>query len=149
MTKAFTLIELIFTIVIIGVLASVAIPKFAGLSDNSKVAAELSTAASVQVALDACHGEWIINEGDFICGGNIESADLNDDGYPTTIGDSKPLDKILKNAGGVGWTLISDKYYGPASDSSKGASNCKNNKPCIGRYWEYKEDKGTFTLISP
>lgn len=153
MKKAFTLIELIFTIVIIGVLAAVAVPKFAGLSDNAKVSAELSTAASVQVALDACHGEWIINEGDFTCGGDIASADLNDEGYPDkdSLGstNSKALDKILKNAGGVGWSKSGTKYYGPASDSTKGASNCTDNKPCIDRYWEYDEDKGTFTLISP
>jgi len=45
MKKAFTLIELIFAIVIIGVLAAVAVPQFSGLSDNSKIASELSTAA--------------------------------------------------------------------------------------------------------
>ncbi|RUM64395.1 MAG: prepilin-type cleavage/methylation domain-containing protein, partial [Sulfurimonas sp.] len=49
-SRAFTLIELIFAIVIIGVLTSVAIPKFSGLNDNAKISAELSTAASVQVA---------------------------------------------------------------------------------------------------
>ena len=124
MKKAFTLIELIFTIVIIGVLASVAIPKFSGLSDNSKIAAELSTASSVQVALDACHGEWIINKGDFTCG-NIESntADFdNAKGYPIDLGES--LNKILKQ-GSINWKKDGDKYYGPASDDDKGIANCK------------------------
>ena len=148
MNKAFTLIELIFTIVIIGVLAAVAVPKFAGLSDNSKVAAELATASSVQVALDSCHGEWIINEGDFTCGGSIASADLNDAGYPVSLGsdDSTPLDEILKNAAGIGWKRSGTQYRGPASDTAKGASNCKDNKPCIGKYWEYNAADGTFTL---
>ena len=146
--KAFTLIELIFTIVIIGVLAAVAVPKFAGLSDNAKVAAELSTAASVQVALDSCHGEWIINEGSFTCGGSIESADLNGDGYPDSLGssDSKPLDKILKNAGAIGWSRSGTEYRGPASDDAKGTDSCKANKPCKTKHWEYDKDKGTFTL---
>ena len=153
--QAFTLIELIFTIVIIGVLASVAIPKFAGLSDNSKVSAELSTAASVQVALDACHGEWIINEGDFVCGGDIvgssepSTTELNDDGYPIALGssDSKPLDKILKNASGIGWSKSGTQYRGPASDSSKGVSNCKENRPCMNKHWKYDATAGTFSLI--
>jgi prepilin-type N-terminal cleavage/methylation domain-containing protein len=35
--SAFTLVELIFTIVIIGVLAAVAVPKFKSLEDNAKI----------------------------------------------------------------------------------------------------------------
>jgi len=153
MTKAFTLIELIFAIVIIGVLAAVAVPKFSGLSDNSKIAAELATASSVQVALDSCHGEWIINEGTFTCGGSIESDDTeyfdSTTGYPKKLGSTNdtPLDKILKNAAGVGWSKSGTQYRGPASHTTKGASSCKDNKPCIGRYWEYSETEGTFTLI--
>ncbi len=150
--KAFTLIELIFTIVIIGVLVAVAVPKFAGLSDNSKVAAELSTAASVQVALDACHGEWIINEGTFTCGGSISSDDLNDEGYPDNdklgSSDTTPLDAILKNAGAVGWSRSDTEYRGPASDDTKGTTKCKDNKPCTTNHWEYDENAGTFTLTN-
>jgi len=146
---AFTLIELIFVIVIIGVLASFAIPKFSGLSDNAKISAELSTAASVQVALDACHGEWIVNEGDFTCGFSINSRDLSDgnpylnsDGYPTNLGN--PLNAILKNAP-TDWSLSGSEYTGPASGTN-GASKCKVGKPCIGRHWVYDNNQGTFTL---
>ncbi|MEA2112212.1 MAG: type II secretion system protein [Campylobacterota bacterium] len=144
MKKAFTLIELIFVIVIIGVLASVAVPKFSGLSDNSKISAELSTASSVQVALDACNGEWIINEGTFTCGASIASADLNTHGYPDSLG--SPLDAILKNATAIGWTLSGGQYKGPASNSAKGASTCKTGKPCKTRHWAYNSTNGTFTL---
>lgn len=148
---AFTLIELIFVIVIIGVLASVAIPKFTGLSDNAKISAELSTAASVQVALDACHGEWIINEGDFTCGVDIDSSsELNSDGYPNTdtLGSSAttPLDRILKNAASTKWSKSGNRYFGPASDPVKGAKN-RSGKPGIGDYWTYNPTEGTFTLV--
>lgn len=152
---AFTLIELIFAIVIIGVLASVAIPRFSGLTDNSKIAAELSTAASVQAAIEGCHGEWIINEGTFTCGASVTSAELDaNNGYPTVsnLGSSanKPLDKILKNASNIDWYRdTNDRFYGPASKTSGGASNCKDNKPCIGRYWEYNATNGAFSLITP
>jgi prepilin-type N-terminal cleavage/methylation domain-containing protein len=149
MQKAFTLVELIFVILIIGVLSAIAVPKFSGLTDNAKISAELSTAASVQVALDSCHGEWIINEGSFTCGGSISSDNLNSDGYPTDLGDSdtSPLNKILKDADTIKWSKDnSDHYYGPASDSNKGTSNCKAGKPCIGKYWEYNSTSGTFSL---
>ena len=148
MKKAFTLVELIFVIVIIGVLASVAVPKFANLVGNSKVSAELSTASSVQASIDACHGEWIVNEGSFTCGANILSANLNAQGYPNSLGDndSNPINRILKNADSVGWSKNGSSYYGPASNSSDGTSNCKANKPCIGKSWEYNSTDGTFTL---
>lgn len=154
MKKAFTLIELIFVVVIIGVLASYAIPKFSGLSDNAKISSELSTAASVQVAIDACHGEWIINEGSFICGVDIDgSTDLTDDGYPKDdkLGesDTKALNRILKNAENSGWVRSnSTEYRGPASNDTNGVSKCKDGKPCNTKYWDYNSTTGIFTLTS-
>lgn len=146
MKKAFTLIELIFVIVIIGVLASVAVPKFAGLSDSAKISSELSTASSVQTALDDCHGEWIVNEGSFTCG-NIQStsSDFNNtSGYPTNLGSH--LEKILKGQP-VNWSETNTtNYVGPASNSDTGVHKCRSNKPCIGKHWHYDDVNGTFTL---
>ena len=150
--RGFTLIELILAIVIIGVLAAVAVPQFRGLSDNAKISSELSTAASVQAALDACHGEWIVNECDFVCGIDISSVtDLNPQGYPLALGDK--LQRILKGGGTTKFVRTSgsdgdaiQQYEGPASDSTKGVSKCKPDKPCKTRYWEYNATGGTFSL---
>ena len=149
MKKAFTLIELIFVIVIIGVLTAVAVPKFSGLTDNAKISSELSTAASVHVAIDSCHGEWIINEGSFTCGKDIDGENnLTEEGYPknSTLTDSTALDRILKNAATIGWSVDGTKYKGPASKSDGGATKCKPNKPCITKHWDYNDTAGTFTL---
>ncbi|MFY9141292.1 type II secretion system protein [Sulfuricurvum sp.] len=150
----FTLVELIFVIVIIGILSAVAIPKFANLTDNSKSASELATASSVQSALDAIHGEWIANTCDFDWGNgqNTATNPLNATGYPTTLGadNTHPLNYILKNTENGDWVVVGGKYYGPAT---KNGSSTKDrniaNKPEGNDYWDYNATAGTFTLVEP
>lgn len=152
---AFTLIELIFVILLIGVLGAVALPKFTGMRDNAKITSELSTAASVQTAIDACHGEWIINEGSFTCGFDIDPSDPaqfnSASGYPIVLGssDTSPLNKILKNGSSVQWIKGSDGYYrGPASNGGVKAANPDiAGKPDSNDYWEYNSTTGIFRLV--
>ncbi len=152
MNKAFTLVELIFVIIIIGVLSAVAIPQFSKLTDNSKISAELATASSIQTAIEACHGEWVISDSDIICGKDINSSsDFSAEGYPKndSMGSAagSPIDRILKNAETSKWKRSGINYYGPASDTVQGTNHCKTGKPCIGKRWEYNEATGEFKLV--
>jgi len=65
MKKSFTLIELIFVIVIIGLLAVVAIPKFKNLTLHAKNASIKSIINSVQDSIENIHSKWLVNE-DFV-----------------------------------------------------------------------------------
>jgi prepilin-type N-terminal cleavage/methylation domain-containing protein len=149
---AFTLIELIFTIVIIGVLAVVAVPKFTNLADNAKITAELSTASAVQTNLEAIHTEWITNRCEF--NWNVDkdigtSNALFDDnrGYPITLGssDDTPFDYILKDV--QGWTRNGTQYRGPASSAISARNPDAAGKPDGNDYWDYNATSGEFRLV--
>lgn len=146
---AFTLIELIFTIVIIGVLAVVAVPKFTNLADNAKITAELSAASAVQTNLEAIHTEWITNRcTDWTWGAmNQPYANLNASGYPVTLGsaNASPLDYILKDA--RDWTLVGNQYKGPASSAISPRNPDIAGKPDGNDYWDYNATSGTFSLV--
>ena len=58
-TAGFTLIELIMVIVILGILAAVAVPKFFNLQDDAKVAAEMGVAGAVRSGIGMLHGALI------------------------------------------------------------------------------------------
>ncbi|WP_151901016.1 type II secretion system GspH family protein [Sulfurimonas sp. NW15] len=163
MKKAFTLIELIFVIVIIGVLAAVAIPKFSHLSSNAKISSEMATAATVQSALDDIHADWITAEGTFSWG-NGNSIDCNngsdalfdcDNGYPKKLGEcaatnSQAFKYLLKNPASVDakWSCTANNdYHGPASSTSSGIGENSSDKPDSTDHWEYNDVNGTFILI--
>jgi prepilin-type N-terminal cleavage/methylation domain-containing protein len=57
---AFTMIELIFVIVILGILASVAIPKLAGVQDDALEASERGAIASARTGIQSLRGKRTI-----------------------------------------------------------------------------------------
>ncbi len=152
--RAFTLLEMIFVMVIVGILIAFAIPKFVHLGENAKISADLSTASSVQTALASCHGEWIINDANFTCGYDLSRDDLNSStGYPPAekLGSDSdhPLDRTLKNAHNIGWSRDTDdptKFYGSTYGKIPPRDPDIAGKPDGNDYWIYSEENGTFSL---
>jgi len=60
MRRAFTMIEVIFVIVILGILAGVAIPRLAATRDDASLATMRANVASIQTAISTQHGTDII-----------------------------------------------------------------------------------------
>ena len=64
MRKAWTMVELIFVIVIIGVLAGIAVPKFSDTKDAATISSAKATIASVQASLST-ERQLRVLKGDF------------------------------------------------------------------------------------
>ena len=62
--KAFTMVELVFVIVVIGILAAIAIPKLAATRDDATITKAIATVGSVRIAISTERQKRILR-GDF------------------------------------------------------------------------------------
>lgn len=118
----FTLIELVVVIVILGILAATALPKFADMGGDARLAKMQAALGAVKSASATFHAQWLIagSPAAAATGVKMENADVaHSNGYPTVAG-------IKVAAGGL------DDYNVPAAvgtvltinaDSSHGSCN--------------------------
>ncbi len=154
------MVELIFVIVIIGVLASMAIPKLSNVTDGAKKSAEIATISALSTAIETANGEWSINEGDFTWGiGKNPSSELEPNGYPSKLEkNGKIFGKILKDSGNFK-RIISNLdtnlsiFTGPASNPKNGVkldTNAPNSdivdRPDKNDFWVYSYGKNDCNL---
>jgi MSHA pilin protein MshA len=111
--RGFTLIELVVVIVILGILAAFAVPRFMGLEDKARVATLQSMQGTLLSAANMAYGVWEATGtgGATVTIPGVVGAQPVVNGYPTTASIQNMLQQNAKTAGftvaGGVWSVTS------------------------------------------
>jgi len=115
MNRSFTIIELVFVIVIIGVLAAIALPKLSGVQDDALASIEKSAVGATRQSIISFHG-WALIHSD--SNTTVEIADKDNNLYKCAIYFSKyryPVTLTSKQTG-----VATDNNYSVGSSTNIG-----------------------------
>ena len=91
----FTMVELIVVMVILGVLAATALPKFLSVNDDAAIAAHAATGGAFASAVSLVHAQWIMNghttQDDNLDGFGNGDIDTNTTGWPVDTSNDNTL----------------------------------------------------------
>ena len=130
--KGFTLIELVIVIVILGILAAVAVPKFVGLTRDAKVSAVKGFAGSLRAAANIVHAKWLISGDNPV---NVEGKDVYVDNLTGATAPGYPLaNSGSSNPGIINAINYDNDTFTVADSDNKTVFTYKNETNCSVTY---------------
>lgn len=132
--KAFTMIELVFVIVVLGILASVAIPRFAATRDDAQIAKGRSDISSIRAGIiTERQGRLFRGNSSFITNAAMDSAAGLFDGvmaYPITAGAVGEKGRWRAVVAGTTYTFIINAGTATFTyNQANGVFDCVTNNP--------------------
>lgn len=88
----FTIVELIAVLVLLGILAAIAFPRFMSISDEAYQAKFEATAGAFTSAVAMTHAEWLVSGANGAVQNLSGTLDFNSAGYPAGIDDGVQVD---------------------------------------------------------
>ncbi|MGF1760913.1 type II secretion system GspH family protein [Photobacterium sagamiensis] len=154
--NGFTLIELVVVIVLMGIIAITAAPRFLNVQDDAKDSTYLSLKGSFQSAVTLFHSKWLIDgeldpnvsegrEGDW--GYTIYNLHFNKYGYPRVIGSQEECDDILENLLPDSSLTKDDDYTPVITGDGLDGNMCTYNFTDAPYNLTYSETNGEVTLV--
>ncbi len=135
--RGFTMIELVVVIVILGILAAFALPRFMGLENQARVAALNGMAGSVRSAANMAHGVWLAN-------GNVSPITVDGNavtivnGYPDAAG----IQSLIQDTTGFAVAVA-------APNTTFTPNNARTPANCKITYGQATVAAPVFTLVMP
>ncbi len=124
MHKAFSLVEVLIVIVVLGILAAIALPKFAGATDDARASAAQSTLAGVRSSIAAYRTSAVINGSapypslSALTDGTVLKFDLPANPYTDVAGvqavtSGQASSRSVVSPGKAGWNYFVDNNAAP------------------------------------